>query len=889
MLKSVLLFGSLSLAALVIIAAGGSSDIPGEHAFQVSCMKHIRSAEKANAPAWLARIKGRGHSEPGVDWYIVPRTLSSDIPISKGLEAARMQMLAQERFMAMQKTQFQNLWSCVGPFNTAGRSRVVVFDPVNPDIMYTGAASGGVWKTTDGGETWIPKTDHFTTLAVGHIAIDKNNHNIVFAGTGEGSDNWDRVYGDGLYKSTDAGETWTNIMTSRDVGSDECINKIALHPESSDTIFCALRGSQSSGLYKTTNGGAKWTLALSGVARDVMIDPHQPNRVYAAIGKNYGEGGNGIYVSDRNGAAGTFKRADSLLPPGDSIGNLAIDISPSKPGYIVALISKSYNVNRTSDGYLDSRDFLGLYISTDYGESWYRTPASDDPPLSRFLRSQGDYNLYVRFHPTDHRTIFIGGIHNWRSTDLGVSFSQVTDYDTWVDMHYGDFSPTDPNVMAVASDGGVYLTRNCTTTPIVWEEKGNRLATMQFYGMDFDKINTRRVAGGTQDRRNNLYNGGATDWVRLTYGGDGGYVAFDKDDPNTFYIASQYGNIARTKDGGSNFEWFGHGLGSTDRYNFGFVTPFIMHPTNSKVLFLGGQKMYRLNGDAWEEISESLTRDSSSFSAFQDLAICKNNPNVLWGVTGSNKRVFRTTNSMDERDSVKWEMVNGVSSRVPGLFLASIAVHPDSGDVAYVGTSEFTSRAGIYKTTDGGKSWIRMKGTTPEPTLPSMPIGAIAIYEPDPEIVFAGTDLGVYISRNGGRDWQPFNNGLPRVVVDDLKITDDGILYAATHGRGMWMTDISLVAISKTDAAASGIALEQNYPNPFNPSTSISYTLPVRGNVALQVFNIEGKLVATIVDAVQEAGTHRAVFNAGRLPGGTYFYRLTTPSGSRTRKMILMK
>jgi photosystem II stability/assembly factor-like uncharacterized protein len=883
----------LTLVVAAVLIAGTTFNSENEEApLQIIASLELQKQDFRNSATHYGEngetIKVR-NNDPGVDWFIIRRTLNSDTPISIGLDAARKQLDMQEASMALHKTGFVNQWSNIGPFNIAGRSRVVVFDPSDANILYTGAAAGGVWKSTDAGNTWVAKTDHFTTLAVGDIAIDKNNPNIVFAGTGEGSNNWDRVYGDGLYRSSDAGETWTNIMESREVENDECINSIALHPESSDTIYCALRGGNS-GILKTTDAGASWVQVQGGVGREVIVDPHKPEIVYVAIAHSNGSGNNGIWISDSNGVRGSFKRADSLLPVGDSIGNISIDVSPSKPGYLVAVISKGYLINRTSDGYVDSRDFLGVFTSTDYGQSWSRAAASEDSKLSRFMRGQADYNLYARFHPTDHNIIFMGGIHNWRSTDFGASFKQVSNYHTWVDLHSADFSPANPDVMAVASDGGVYITQDCQQEEIQWSEKATGLATMQFYGMDFDPQNTSRVAGGTQDRRNNMLDLGDVDWTHLSYGGDGGYVAFDAEDSDIFYVSSQYGNFARTKDGGVTFKRLTGGLEGANKKNFGFVTPFIMHPEDSKTLFLGGQKMFRLEGDTWVAISESLTKDSTSFKAFQDLAICKNNPDVLWGVTGNKKRVFRTLNCMDEPDQVQWEMVNGVQKRVPGLFLSAVAVHPDSGDVAYVGTLEFQVRSGVYKTTDGGVSWMHMKGSTPETTLPSVPIGAINVYEPDPNIVFAGTDVGVYISRNGGWDWLPFNNGLPRVVVDDLKITADGILYAATHGRGMWMTDISLVSVEGIDEAMpSNMQLGQNYPNPFNPSTTIPYTVNERSNVTLEVFDSHGALVNKLVDRTVDPGSYTASFDARAYPSGSYFYRLTIGADRITKKMLLMK
>ncbi|MAT39766.1 MAG: hypothetical protein CL946_09205 [Ectothiorhodospiraceae bacterium] len=891
-MKSILTIAGVAAAAVFTIMASQFVSEQSQDSLLSTQHKqkmHFKSMDADYAAE--SYLKDGFRAEPGIDQYIVPRTFSGGPGIREGLRNAHAHLSMQHAHHALHKTAIPNQWVSIGPFNTAGRSRVVVFHPDNPDIMYTGTASGGVWKSINGGASWEPKTDFLPTLAIGHMAIDHANPDHVYAGTGEGSDNFDRVYGDGLYKSTDAGETWFNIMESREsMNFEECVNYVELHPTSSDTIYCAMRGADR-GVYKTTNNGTDWEAVLDGTARIVRVDPNRPNRVYAALGYNRGSGMNGFWVSDTNGFTGTWERITDYLPQGDSIGNIMFDISPSSPGHMIMVMSKSYTINIDEEGYVGRDDFLGVFRSTDCGETWERTIEMDADGLRNFMRGQADYNLYVKFHPADHNVIYIGGIHNWRSTNFGESFSRITNYDTWVDLHYADFSPEDPNVMAVASDGGVYITRDNLAGEVAWEETGNELATMQFYAMGVDPNNSSRIAGGTQDRRNNLLDAGETEWTRLGYGGDGGYVEFDAEFPNIFYIASQYGNIARTLNGGSSFSPIREGLGQTGRQYFAFVTPFIMHPQDSEVLFTGGMSVFRRDGGDWEPISDELLNPGSSFRAFQDLSICKNNPNVLYGATGSSKRIFRSTNAMAPANEVEWELVNGSgANRLPAIYLTTVTVHPDSGDVAYVGTGEFQSRSGVYRTRDGGQTWVQMKGSTPETSLPDVPIGAIAIYEPDPKIIFAGTDVGVYISRNWGEDWQPFNNGLPTVVIDDIKIADDGTMYAATHGRGMWMTDISTVAVERVpQAAPKAFDLGKNYPSPVNTTTVIPFDLVKSSSVLLTVYNSAGKRVATLVDEYLQAGGYQTEFNASTLPPGSYYYSLEAEGARTTKKMLLVK
>lgn len=848
--------------------------------------QQLKAERKADA------APGEAVDMPHVDRYIIPRTFNSERRISEGLRHGMQQLSRQRAELSLRKQTIGNTWTFVGPNTIGGRIRVVKYHPENPSIVYAGSASGGVFKSTDGGDTWTPMSDRLPTLAIGHMALDPSNPDHIYIGTGEGSFNWDKVYGDGVYKSTDGGQSWENIMKDVIRDYDLAVNHVEIHPRNPDLIYAAATfGGGTGGLLRTEDGGESWTTVINGPARDVVLDPTNPDRVFVAFGNANGRSSNGLYLSEQGGDRWTFEKITENLPEPDSIGRVVMDISPSRPGTMVAVMQRSRATAPT-----DRRDFLGVYRSTDFGATWERASASDQANMREVLRGQGDYNLFVRFHPTDHNVIYLGGIYVWRSTNFGESFAQISSQTgvngAWVDMHYADFNPDDPDEMIVAGDGGLFRTDDAHRSTPVFKEINTGLATMQFYAMNFDTQNPTRVAGGTQDRRNNLGDVTTGEWKRLGWGGDGGYVAFDHEDEDIFYITSQYGNLAKTTNGGTSFRSARRGLDRTDDQGnrlFSFVTPFIMHPTDSRILFVGGNRMYRTTNKAvqWLPISEDLTGARSSLSQFQDLSLCRSNPNVLYGVTGYSSRAFRTTNALDEPGEVSWERID---DGLPNLFLSEVEVHPTNGDIAYVGTAGFGSNSGVYKTTDGGQNWEFMKGETGASQLPDIPVGAVVIWEKNPDVVFAGTDLGVFVSSDAGRNWYPFGDGLPNVVIDDLKLTDDDILYAATHGRGMWVASAILSVEAEAERTRPlTFTLGQNYPNPFNPSTVIPFTLERAGNVAVRIYDTQGRLLQTLLDERREAGMHSVRLDARGLNSGVYLYELSAGSQREVRKLLLTK
>ncbi|PLX27553.1 MAG: hypothetical protein C0600_10335, partial [Ignavibacteria bacterium] len=430
----------LTMTSLIVI----SLHVPNDDSVTTLMSREREAKLEMKAEQKSAVENGTVSAEPHLDWYIIPRTFNSDVRISEGLHRGMQMQEMQRRNAAFSKKALANQWTFIGPSTIGGRIRTLAYHPTDPTIVYAGSASGGVFKSTNGGDRWTAMSDHLPTLAIGHIAIDKNNPDHIYAGTGEGSYNWDKVYGDGLYKSTDGGLTWNNIMLDVVGESDFAINHVELHPTNPDYIYVAASfGGQTGGVLRTTDGGESWSTVLNGPARSVRLDPLNANRVYCAFGYYNGRSSNGLYVSEEKGDRWTFNKLNNNLPDPDSIGNVVMDITTRVPGLMIVAMQRArkYCPN-------ESEDFLGVFRSTDYGENWEKLPSSTQSNMKRVLRGQGDYNFYIRFHPTDQRLVFLGGIHSWRSTNTGESFTQFTKQTgtngAWVDMHDVAFSPVNP-------------------------------------------------------------------------------------------------------------------------------------------------------------------------------------------------------------------------------------------------------------------------------------------------------------------------------------------------------------------------------------------------------------------------------------------------------------
>jgi photosystem II stability/assembly factor-like uncharacterized protein len=725
----------------------------------------------------------------------------------------------------------------------AGRTNFIAFHPTDTTKFYCAAAGGGVWKTTDAGAHWVALTDFLTSLAAGGLAVDPNNPSVLYFGTGEQNYSGDSWYGDGIYKSTNEGASWTKVATTA-VGTR--FSQIVVDPTNSNIVYAA----GSAGVYKSTDAGATWNSTGSGSSANCLImDPTNTQVLFTTTG---GSGVNTIRKSTNGGT--TWTPLTTGLPTNGYRTQLAM--APSNHNVLYASIAAS------------GGGLLGLYRTSDGGNNW--TLQASTP---NYLSSQGWYDNAVCVHPTNPDFVVVGGLDIYTSSNAGVTLTQRTSWSTssasnmsHADIHFLEYRGS---VLYCGSDGGVYKSGDNAVT---WSDLNATMSTLQYQSADYDPTNLMKLYGGTQD--NNLEtstDGGAT-WIQRTTG-DGGYSIVDPVTPA--YVYGQYvqGSLKRSSNSGVSFTEIAPS-GSSGGL---FYNPYEMAPNNNNIIVYG-------EGDIWRTTNVKTATSSSGWTQLATTGTIGGSVSAIGlsytdtakiYVGTSNGRILVTTNS-----GASWSTTTGYN------YVSDFAVDPANDNICYATFTGTVATMHVYKTTNGGASWFSVTGN-----MPNIPTRSIILRANAPRTLFIGTDLGVYKSTDDGASWVNFSNGLPTATVYDLKYKEGNqILLAATHGRGCWTFDYgaSLTDVHEQSLAA-GFTLEQNFPNPFNPTTTFRYSVPTTSHVRLQVFNALGQKVATVVDGVMEAGSHAIAWNAENLASGVYFYRLEAAGSVQTKKLALVK
>ncbi|RPI13086.1 MAG: T9SS C-terminal target domain-containing protein [Ignavibacteriae bacterium] len=727
----------------------------------------------------------------------------------------------------------------------SGRTNSIAFHPTNPNIFYIAAAQGGVWKTTDGGATWTPLTDGLSTLTSGDIAVDQNNPNVIYYGTGEMNFSLDSQYGDGIHKTTNAGLNWVRVAGSQIVGN--YISKICIHPTNSNIVYAS--GNQ--GVFKTTNAGVDWTNTGAPTGSTFLVmDPVNPQILYVATGNT----SNGqIYKTTNNGT--NWNLATNGLPASGK-GRITLAISNINPLVLYASIS-----NPSTSG------LLGLYRTIDGGSAWTLQASSPN-----YLGGQGWYDNSICVKNGDPNTVIVGGIDVYSSTNGGVSLVQRSQWATTnpsnmthADIHYLIYNGS---VLYCCSDGGVYKSTNDGVT---WTDLNHYLSTLQYQSADYDISNLQYMYGGCQDNdKENTTNGGSN-WIQRTTG-DGGYTVVDP--VNTNYVYGQYvnGTIHRSANYGVSYSTITPS-GSSGGL---FYNPYEMAPGDHNTIVFGRADVWKTtnaqtatSGSGWTQIA-TTTVIGGNVSA---IGISATNIDKIY-IGTSNGKIFITSNN-----GANWNEQYGFN------YVTDFEVDRTNDNVCYA-TFGGTSANRIMKTTNSGLNWINISAD-----LPLIEVNAVVLRTTAPRMLIIGTDLGIFASSNDGANWVNFSTGFPSVAVYDLKYKQaPGIILAATHGRGCWTFNLGqMVGIDPNALIPDNYELKQNYPNPFNPSTKISFSLPQAENVKLKVFDILGKVVASLVDGRLNAGIHQLTWDASGTSSGVYFYKIEAGSFNDIKKMVLVK
>lgn len=772
-------------------------------------------------------------------------------------------------------------WTVLGPANIGGRTLCLAIRPDDPNVLFAGSASGGLWKTTTAGvgaDAWDYVETGFPVNGVSTIALDPSDPDVMYIGTGEvyryqGSIGGRVIrttrgsYGIGILKSADAGASWTKSLDWT-LNQTRGVWMIKVHPTNSSIVYAAT----TEGTYKSVNAGASWTLVHGTLmATDVRLHPTMPETVFVACG-NLGSAGNGIYRSFNGG--GTWTKLAGGLPASWS-GKAQLDIALTAPSTMYASIA-------------DSSAGRGLYRSTNGGTSWTRVNATDYPTY------QGWYSHYVLVSPFDANRVWVGGIDLWRSTNGGTTLSQRSDWTGYylgapppegpagdsqyahADQHFAVWHPTDPNVVYFASDGGVYRTLDGGT---VFRSLNGHLVTTQFYNGFANSAGDPDLAmGGLQDNFTAIYRGGPA-WERVI-GGDGCMTAIHPTDDTKMYAEYQYLAMLRSSDDGANWDYIEPPSMAGDLSPF--VGPFALSPSNPSVLYAGRSRVYKTTneGNTW-----SATGGGSPLSAgnaVHSLAVCATGPDTAYAATApivSAARVFRTRNG-----GASWTDVTG---SLPDRYPSDLAVDPNDGDRVFVAFSGFgTSHA--FRSENGGATWTDIGGG-----LPDVPTSAIEVDPDHPEVIYLGNDIGVYLSLDGGGTWQAYSSGMPTAQVSDLKVfRPSRLLRAATHGNGVFerpLADPSVTSVADLPAATAGPLSLAVAPNPLRPDSRIVFRLGAAARVRLALYDATGRRVRLLLDEERAAGEHAAALEPASLAPGVYYAKLETSAGTAMTRVVFAR
>jgi len=666
------------------------------------------------------------------------------------------------------------IWEKAGPDNIGGRITALDAHPSNPDIVYLGAADGGILKSIDGMHTWTPVFDETAALSIGDIRIDPNDPNTIWVGTGEANASGDSYPGDGIYKSTDGGTSWTHMGLE----NSYYIGRIAIDPTNSDRIFVAVAGAlfdtnHERGVYRSEDGGVNWEqvhyLTDSTAAIDVTVNPQNPDIVYAAMWERIrrpterivGGFSSGIWRS-QDGGDSWSELTNGLPPSASDMGRIGLGLSASNPNILYAI-------------YADDPGYLtGIWKTANGGDSWVEI----NSPSSYLYSSYGWYFGQIYVDPTNPDFVFALGVPLYRSTDGGSSWSSFGG-NMHVDHHAFWVNPNNPAQMYDGNDGGAYY-RNTGTS---WT-KSYDLHVSQFYNIEIDFLNPTNLYGGTQDNGTlRTLTGNLDDWENIL-GGDGFHVVVDYADPDIVYAEYQWGDMAKSTNGGGYFSYCLSGVSSSDRRNWD--TPFSIDPNNPNVLYYGTYRLYRTTNRAenWAAISGDLTsgppQGNLTYNTLTTIAVAPTNSAVIYvGADDGNVWVTQNTGG-------NWTNISGT---LPERWVTEVMVSSYDAGTAYVTLSGYKQNINlphIYRTENYGQNWVDVSGN-----MPDVPVNVIVEDPENTDHLYIGTDLGVFYTENLGLTWQPFGTEIPLCTVSDMKLHNPTrILVAGTHGRSMYKTNI---------------------------------------------------------------------------------------------------
>ena len=737
--------------------------------------------------------------------------------------ALRMEWVDQHMTMKAQ-TPFKDMkWRFIGPDIIGGRCVDIAVPKGSRNTIYIASAVGGLWKTENTGITWECLTDEMATMSSGDIDISESNPNIIFYGTGEANIFRASLAGTGVYKSTDAGKTWTHVGLT----GTYTIGRIRIHPTNPDIVYIAAPGhewtySPDRGVYKTTDGGKTWQKILyineKIGAIDLVMDPKKPDVLIASMchrirlrwSDPVPEPEDGLFKTTDGGK--TWKPANSGLPDTKFTGRIGLDLCLNKPNIIYAYVDNHTPVRMPKEGELDSYlrqrtypDIAGaeVYRSDDQGENWKKMSPSD-PTMERFGGTYGWVFGQIRVDPSNDNTIYLMGVGLAKSTDGGKSFARVS-YEGLHSDHHGIWiDPNDSNYVINVNDGGANVSYDGGKA---WRDFHKGIPSIQFYNVMYDTQKPFAVYGSIQDQgtmrglgvrppqpaTGRRFRQQGVRWETAP-GGEGTIIAIDPTNPNLIYSSQYYGMLRRSEY--KNGQWESKDVypkaGPGEPFYRGqWLAPTILSPHDPNVVYHGFQFVFRSKnkGDTWEKISPDLTYNDPKNQGKLPYAI------NYAGLTAIDESPFKAgvlyAGSDDGRVHVtmdggaKWtEITAGLPYNKHVWGIVASKYDPATVYISLIGREDDDFAPYLFKSNDYGNTWVNI-GT-------SLPGSTNSVRE-DPKkgnVLYCGTDLGPYVTTDGGKTWNYLGSGMPNAAVWDIQIHPrDNMIIAATNGRGMWVID----------------------------------------------------------------------------------------------------
>lgn len=757
-----------------------------------ACSKSKDSRDTAQqAPNSLRPVAEEHEDDPDArsDWFFFQRTYPGNTVPPDARRKAWERVLearSQPRLQSEESESAATGWRAIGPSPTlshysnigqvSGRINAIAVSPANSRVVLVGGSTGGIWRSTDSGNSFTPVSDNQADLAVGSIVFSRSNPAIVYAGMGDTKVGY---LGTGILKSTDEGVTWRRVSNSS-LPSPGTIARVEVDPANANRVYVAqysrLDGNtiEASGIYVSTDGGVNWTLELAGAARDVVVDAGNSQTIYAGLSRIDPDVDPpfGVYRSTDRGATWV----NVFTGPSYSVRqrrDIRIGVSADDPQRILVYFG----------GVLGGLD-VRFASSTDGGTTWAQRPATG------FDIEQIGYNTYLAVDPRNANTIYVGSRDLYRSTDGGSTWANLTrsfsasdvfyEYTptlakSHADQHAFAFVPNSSSQFYIGNDGGIWRTADGGAT---FQSLNSSLSLGQFTGVSLHPTDPNISFGGTQDNGTQRRLSGSDNWFEFNPG-DGGHSVINPLDPAMVFVTYVRGNIFRFVNNGLSFDaqlTFDSNFGEFGIPRMAFYPPFVGNGSDSTLYFGTWRLFVSTNlGNSWfppagdTDFTKGITtRGSDVLSA---IGVSSSNSNIIYTGSVQGRAMASSDGGVTWRD---------VTQGLPDRAITSVTSDPANQGTAYLTVSGFGT-GHVFRTSDSGATWTNISSG-----LPDIPANCFLIDPIDPQTFYLGTDIGVFRSTDRGATWRDFNRGIPPVIIHQFSAQSSGLIQVATYGRGIY-------------------------------------------------------------------------------------------------------